>query len=81
MLAELDASNQRIADYSYFPGTVDLPFAVTMGATYPATEQFHETDELGNVIGTSEGGYVSQSVSYDAWGTPIISGTTDNRLL
>ena len=47
LLAELDASNQRIADYSFFPGTVDLPFAVTMGATYPATEQFHETDELG----------------------------------
>ena len=33
------------------------------------------------MIGTSEGGYVSQSVSYDARGTPRISGTTDNRLL
>ena len=55
-------------DYAYLPGTIDHPVAHTLGATSPSIVRYHEIDELGNVMGTSQSGAVSQTNSYDTWG-------------
>ncbi len=81
LLAELDSSGNRLADYVYLPGTVDQPFAETLGATVPTSIRYHQQDALGNVMGTVESGAVSQTVSYDAWGVPTVQGNSDNSLL
>jgi RHS repeat-associated protein len=80
LLAELDPSGQRQVDYMYFPGTIDHPFAHTLGATTPTSVRYHEVDELGNVIGTSQSGAVSQTMSYDAWGNLSVAGNFDSHL-
>jgi RHS repeat-associated protein len=80
LLAELTPSGQREVDYLYFPGAIDHPFAHTEGATSPTEVRYHEVDELGNVVGTSAGSSVSQSNSYDTWGTVSYSGNADQHL-
>jgi RHS repeat-associated protein len=80
LLAEFNPDGTRITDYIYNPG-IDQPFAQTLGATTPTGIRYHQQDALGNVTGTAENGVVSQSVSYDAWGTPTIGGNADSRLL
>ena len=80
LLAEFDPSGNRRSDYLYFPGTVDQPYAHTIGATTPVGVRYQEQDQLGNVLGTMDNGNVSQTVTYDIWGKPLIQGNTDNRL-
>jgi RHS repeat-associated protein len=80
LLAEFNPDGTRITDYIYWPG-IDQPFAHTLGATAPTGVRYHQQDALMNVIGTAENGAVSQSVSYDPWGTPAITGNTTSRLL
>lgn len=80
LLAEFDANGQRQVDYAYLPGTIDHPFAHTLGVTAPTEVRYHELDELGNVIGTSASGTVSQSNTYDAWGTVTYGGNADQHL-
>jgi RHS repeat-associated protein len=81
LLAEFDPSGNRRSDYLYVPGTVDQPYAHTIGATTPAGVRYQQQDQLGNVLGTMDNGNVSQTVSYDIWGKPLsVQGNTDNRL-
>jgi RHS repeat-associated protein len=80
LAAELDANGQRQVDYAYLPGTIDHPVAHTLGSTSPTTVRYHEVDALGNVIGTSQSGAVSQTNSYDAWGTVTYGGNIDQHL-
>jgi RHS repeat-associated protein len=79
LLAELRPNGEREIDYVYLPGTIDRPFASTLGATAPIDVVFHEIDELGNVIGSHVNGSVSQSNSYDAWGA-VTSFSPESRL-
>ncbi|MGI8401222.1 MAG: hypothetical protein ACR2NS_06405, partial [Gemmatimonadaceae bacterium] len=58
LLAELDSTGKRIADYVYLPGTIDQPFAQVSGALMPNVVRYHHQDALGNVMGTVEGGVV-----------------------
>ena len=81
LAAELDANGQRQVDYAYLPGTVDDPVAHTLGATSPSIVRYHEIDELGNVIGTSQSGAVSQTNSYDTWGAVTYGGNIDQHLV
>jgi RHS repeat-associated protein len=81
LLGEFSANGQRQVDYVYLPGTIDRPFAHTLGATTPTTVRYHEIDELGNVVGTSESGVVSQNNSYDSWGVATSGGNSDQHLL
>ena len=81
LLAEFDSVGQRVTDYIYLPGALDVPFAQTLGATTPAEIRYHQQDALGNVMGTVASGAVSQSVTYDAWGVPAVQGNSDNDLL
>ena len=80
LLAELDPSGHRQVDYMYFPGTIDHPFAHTLGTTSPTSVRYQEVDELGNVIGTSQSGAISQTMSYDAWGNLSVAGNFDSHL-
>ena len=80
LVAELDPNGQRQVDYVYLPGDTDYPFAHTLGATTPTEVRYHEVDELGNVVGTSASGSLSQSNSYDAWGSVTYSGNADQHL-
>ena len=61
LVAELDANGQRQVDYVYLPGTIDKPFAHTLGVTAPTEVRYHELDQLGNVIGTSASGSVTRA--------------------
>lgn len=81
LVAELDANGQRQVDYAYLPRTIDHPVAHTLGATSPSIVRYHEIDELGNVIGTSQSGAVSQTNSYDTWGTVTYGGNIDQHLV
>ena len=79
LLAEFNSSNQRIAEYLY--NGIDQPYATVTGATTASAIQYHEQDELGNVLGTHTGTSVTESISYDPWGMPTYSGTIDSRLM
>jgi len=81
LIAQLTPNGQREVDYAYLPGTIDHPVAHTLGATTPTTVRYHEVDALGNVIGTSQSGVVSQNDSYDAWGNNSVGGNFDSHLL
>ena len=81
LLAELTPNGQREVDYLYIPGTIDHPFAETLGATNPTSVVYSEVDEVGNLIGTSGSGIVSQSNSYNPWGDVAIGGNPDSHLL
>jgi RHS repeat-associated protein len=81
LAAELDPSGQRLVDYAYLPGTIDNPVAHTLGATSPSIVRYHEIDALGNVMGTSQSGAVSQTNSYDTWGTVTYGGNIDQHLV
>jgi RHS repeat-associated protein len=63
----------------YLPGTIDHPFASTVGAMTPTAIRYQEEDELNNVVGTDQAGAVSQSDSYGAWGT-VTSTNSDSHL-
>lgn len=80
LLAEFSPSWQRQADYVYLPGTIDRPFAHTLGPTTPTTIRYHQIDELGNVVGTSESGTVIQNSGYDAWGAVTYGSNPDQHL-
>jgi len=79
LLAEFNSSNQRVAEYLY--NGIDHPYAAVTGATTASGIQYHEQDELGNVLGTHTGTSVTESISYDPWGMPTYSGTIDSRLM
>lgn len=81
LLAELNASSQRVSEYVYEPG-IDNPVALVTGATAIAATRYFEEDELGNVVGVFQSG-VSQTIRYDARGrieeiTGVLADT--NRL-
>jgi RHS repeat-associated protein len=59
----------------------DLPFAHTLGATTPTGIRYHEVDGLGNVIGTSQSGSASQTITYDVWGATTYAGNADQHLV
>ena len=80
LLAEFNPDGTRITDYIYWPG-IDQPFAHTLGATTPTGINYHQLDALGNVTGTAQSGTASQTVTYDAWGTPTIGLSAYSRLL
>jgi RHS repeat-associated protein len=77
----LTATAQRQTDYVYLPGETDLPFAHTLGATTPTGIRYHEVDGLGNVIGTSQSGSASQTITYDVWGATTYAGNADQHLV
>jgi RHS repeat-associated protein len=79
LVAAFLGNGQRDVDYVYLPGTIDHPFASTVGATTPTAIRYQEEDELNNVVGTDQAGAVSQSDSYDAWGT-VTSTSSDSHL-
>ncbi len=81
LLVGLDQNMQRIDEYAYAPG-IDKPIATIRGATGIDAVGYHVQDELGNIIGIVENGaYVSQTNSYDAWGTPTETGIAYNNRL
>ena len=83
LLAELDGSaSQRVAEYAYLPGE-DQPFAIMTGASTITLQRYQVLDEVGNVIGVTNGTGtgVDQRTSYDDWGVPSTTGSADNRLL
>jgi RHS repeat-associated protein len=80
LVADFDSAGHRRAEYMYYPG-IDQPFAENLGATTVTATRYQQQDATGNVIGTVDGTSVSQNVSYDAWGTPTVTGNWDNRLL
>jgi RHS repeat-associated protein len=57
------------------------PYAAVTGATTATGIQYHEQDELGNVLGTHTGTSVTESISYDPWGVPSYTGTLNSRLM
>jgi hypothetical protein len=79
LLAQFDGTNHRIAEYLY--NGIDQPYAAVEGATTVSTIQYHEQDELGNVLGTHTGTSVTESISYDPWGVPAYSGDLSSRLM
>jgi RHS repeat-associated protein len=78
-LAEFDASNTRVSEYQY--AGLDQPYGSVVGSYAPSAIRYHEQDELGNVIGTHDGATVTQTISYDPWGTPTYSGYMDSRVM
>jgi RHS repeat-associated protein len=80
LVADFDSAGHRRADYMYYPG-IDQPFAENLGATSVTATRYHQQDATGNVTGTVDGTSLSQTVTYDAWGTPTVTGNWDNRLL
>lgn len=78
-VAELDASNARISEYQY--SGLDQPNGSVVGSYTPSPIRYHEQDALGNVMGTHDGTTVTQTISYDPWGTPTYSGYVDSRVM
>lgn len=77
----LDANNNRVEEYACAPG-IDQPIATIRGPTGIEAISYHVQDELGNILGLVENGaYVSQTLSYDAWGTPTETGIGYNNQL
>ena len=76
-----DANMSRIEEYAYAPG-IDRPIATIRGSSSVDAYGYHVQDELGNVLGIIEdGAYISQTLSYDAWGMPTESGHAYNNQL
>ncbi len=80
LLADMDGSFNRVADYVYAPG-IDEPFAGVFGFTTATSIRYHVQDELGNVLGHFEGTSINQLNEYDPWGTPSVGISGDSRLL
>lgn len=80
LLADMDGSFNRVADYVYAPG-IDQPFAGVFGFTTATSIRYHAQDELGNVLGHFEGTSINQLNDYDPWGTPTVTISGDSRLL
>lgn len=81
LMAEINASSQRVAEYVYEPG-VDNPVALVTGATGIAATRYLEEDELGNVVGVFNTA-LAQTLVYDVRGkVESITGTVadTNRL-
>lgn len=81
LMAELNASSQRVAEYVYGPG-VDNPVAIVTGPTTIAATRYLQEDRLGNVVGVFNTG-LAQTLQYDVRGrTEAITGTLadTNRL-
>ena len=52
LLAELDGTaNTRVAEYAYYPNSIDSPLAMSWGAPTDTTLQFFDLDVTGNVVG------------------------------
>jgi RHS repeat-associated protein len=80
VLADLDASGNREAEYVYDEGT-DRPYAMLTGATTVTGVRYYAQDDMGNVNGQFQNSKTpTQTVTYGDWGLPEVTGDTTNRL-
>lgn len=80
LLAELDGSaTARVTEYVYQPG-VDQPLALVTGETAVDRIRYYALDALGNVMALVDTNALDQSITYDPWGVPAFTGSTENRL-
>jgi RHS repeat-associated protein len=74
LLAELDTDGTVIAEYSYYPGSLDRLHAVRKGGS--STKYYAHRDAAGNVVGLTYGSNPAETYVYDAWGQPAVGGGT-----
>ncbi len=80
ILADLDSSGHREAEYVYDAGT-DAPYAMLTGTDTVSAVRYYAQDDLGNVQGQfADYTRSTETVSYGDWGLPTVSGETANRL-
>lgn len=74
LLAEVDASGNRVAEYTSYPGQVDLPHSLRRWSSGSATTYYYATDVPGSVTGLirSDGVLVSQYY-YSPFGAMVSS--------
>jgi len=71
LVAELDSTFGRLAEYAYYPGA-DRPVAVMHGATSVSSTDYYQIDAQGNVLATvSDGGSVSHYMQWEPWGFSV----------
>jgi RHS repeat-associated protein len=66
LLLTLDGNRNRIGEYAYLAS--GEPLSYSTGALTSPTTYYYQTDLRGDVIGLSDGSFVSQALNFDPWG-------------